>query len=40
MVDAHEIFHPIRWTPSEAFRFLQDIHELEAAGVVVRMPAA
>jgi non-specific serine/threonine protein kinase len=39
MVDAHEIFHPIRWTPSEAFRFLQDVHELEAAGVVVRMPA-
>jgi superfamily II DNA or RNA helicase len=40
MVDEHEIFHPIRWTPSEAFRFLQDGHELEAAGIVVRMPAA
>ena len=40
MVDEHEIFHPIRWTPAEAFRFLQDAHELEAAGVVVRMPAA
>jgi superfamily II DNA or RNA helicase len=40
MVDAHEIFHPIRWTPSEAFRFLQDVHELDAAGIVVRMPAA
>jgi len=39
MVDAHEIFHPIRWTPAEAFRFLQDVRELEAAGVVVRMPA-
>ena len=40
MVDEHEIFHPIRWSPQEAFRFLQDAHELEAAGVVVRMPAA
>jgi non-specific serine/threonine protein kinase len=40
MADAHEIFHPIRWTPSEAFRFLQDVHELDAAGIVVRMPAA
>ena len=40
MVEEHEIFHPIRWTPTEAFRFLQDVHELEAAGVVVRMPAA
>jgi non-specific serine/threonine protein kinase len=40
MVDEHEIFHPIRWTPSEAFRFLKDVHELEAAGIVVRMPAA
>jgi hypothetical protein len=29
MVDEHEIFHPIRWTPAEAFRFLQDGHELD-----------
>jgi superfamily II DNA or RNA helicase len=40
MVDEHEIFHPIRWTPAEAFRFLQDAHELEEAGILVRMPAA
>jgi superfamily II DNA or RNA helicase len=40
MVDEHEIFHPIRWTPAEAFRFLQDAHELESAGIVMRMPAA
>ncbi len=39
MVDEHEIFHPIRWTPAEAFRFLKDVHELESAGIVVRMPA-
>ncbi|MBI4509998.1 MAG: DEAD/DEAH box helicase [Deltaproteobacteria bacterium] len=39
MVDAGEIFHPLRWSPNEAFRFLGDVHELEHAGVVVRMPA-
>ncbi len=39
MVAAGEIFHPLRWSPEEAFRFLGDVHELEQAGVVVRMPA-
>jgi non-specific serine/threonine protein kinase len=39
MVDAGEIFHPLRWTPGEAFRFLSDVPSLESAGVVVRMPA-
>jgi non-specific serine/threonine protein kinase len=39
MVDAGEIFHPLRWSPEEAFRLLQDVPALEAAGVVVRMPA-
>jgi non-specific serine/threonine protein kinase len=40
MVDAGEIFHPLRWSPQEAFRFLSDVPQLEQAGVVVRMPAA
>src|SRR5262249_15689247 len=39
MGDAGEIFHPLRWSPGEAFRLLGDVHELEQAGVVVRMPA-
>jgi superfamily II DNA or RNA helicase len=39
MVDAGEIFHPLRWTPKEAMRLLSDVPQLEAAGVVVRMPA-
>jgi hypothetical protein len=25
MVDAGEIFHPLRWSPQEAFRFLEDV---------------
>jgi hypothetical protein len=39
MVDAGEVFHPLRWTPAEASRFLASVPELERAGVVVRMPA-
>jgi len=40
MVEAGEIFHPLRWTPQDASRFLSSAPELEAAGVVVRMPAS
>ena len=40
MVDAGEIFHPLRWTPREAMQLLRDVPQLETAGVVVRMPAA
>jgi hypothetical protein len=39
MIDAGEIFHPLRWGPSEASRFLHSLPDLETAGVVVRMPA-
>jgi non-specific serine/threonine protein kinase len=40
MVDAGEIFHPLRWIPQEALQLLRDVPHLETAGVVVRMPAA
>ena len=39
MVDSGEIFHPLRWTPADAMRLLNDVAALEAAGLVVRMPA-
>jgi superfamily II DNA or RNA helicase len=39
MVDAGEIFHPLRWGPRQAVQFLKDAPALEGAGVVVRMPA-
>ncbi len=39
MVDAGEVYHPLRWTPAEAFRLLTDLPLLEAAGVVVRVPS-
>ena len=40
MVDAGEIFHPLRFTPRDAFQVLSDVPRLEAAGVVLRMPAS
>ncbi|CAN5908414.1 hypothetical protein BH11GEM2_BH11GEM2_13170 [soil metagenome] len=40
MVDAGEVFHPLRWTAEEAFRLLSDVPKLERAGVIVRMPAS
>ncbi len=39
LVDDGAIFHPLRWTPPEAFRLLEDAIKLEEAGVVVRLPA-
>src|SRR5437868_5687386 len=40
MIDTGDIFHPLRWGPTEASRFLQSVPELESAGVVVRMPVS
>jgi superfamily II DNA or RNA helicase len=40
MIDRGDIFHPLRWGPAEAARFLHGVPALEAAGVVVRMPAS
>jgi non-specific serine/threonine protein kinase len=39
MVESGEIFHPLRWSPAEATRFLNSVPDLESAGVIVRMPA-
>ena len=39
MIDSGEIFHPLRWSPSDAARFLSSVSQLESTGVIVRMPA-
>ncbi|CDK99177.1 Uncharacterized ATP-dependent helicase ywqA [Magnetospirillum gryphiswaldense MSR-1 v2] len=39
MVEDGEIYHPLRWTPSDAARFMGSVPDLDAAGVIVRMPA-
>ncbi len=38
LVDSKAIFHPLSWTPREAYRFLRDIPLFEANGVMVRVP--
>src|SRR5271165_7675742 len=40
MIDAGDIFHPLRWGPGEAARLLHSLPDLETAGVVVRMPVS
>jgi superfamily II DNA or RNA helicase len=40
MVQTGEIYHPLRWTPAEAFQLLTDLPRLESAGVIVRVPGA
>ncbi|MEI8299602.1 MAG: DEAD/DEAH box helicase [Pseudomonadota bacterium] len=39
MLEAGEIYHPLRWTAAEAFQFLVGVPALEAAGIVIRSPS-
>ena len=39
MVEAGEIYHPLRWTATQALQFLTDGPQLEAAGIVIRAPS-
>ena len=38
LVESSDIFHPLIWSPQEAFRFLKDVPLLEESGVLVRLP--
>jgi superfamily II DNA or RNA helicase len=38
LVESSDIFHPIVWSPQEAYRFLKDAPLLEESGVLVRLP--
>ncbi|MEA1927735.1 MAG: DEAD/DEAH box helicase [Candidatus Auribacterota bacterium] len=38
MVETSEIYHPLAWTPAEAYRFLQEVPLLEESGLLVRIP--
>ncbi|MGC8642392.1 MAG: SNF2 helicase-associated domain-containing protein, partial [Isosphaeraceae bacterium] len=38
MVESGEIYHPLAWTPGDAYRFLHDIPVFEESGLVVRVP--
>ena len=38
LVDSGEIYHPLAWTPREAYEFLQEIPVYEESGLIVRVP--
>ena len=38
LVDTGEIYHPLAWSPREAYHFLQAIPLFEASGLIVRVP--
>src|SRR3954447_7040987 len=39
MVESGDIYHPLRWLPTEAYQFLADVPKLKVAGIIVRTPA-
>ena len=38
MLESGDIYHPVAWTPGEAYFLLQDVQLLEESGLVVRLP--
>jgi non-specific serine/threonine protein kinase len=38
LVSSNDIFHPLMWTPADAYRFLKEVPFLEESGVLVRLP--
>jgi non-specific serine/threonine protein kinase len=38
LLESSDIYHPLAWTPEEAYPFLQDVPALEEGGLVVRLP--
>ena len=38
LIASGDLFHPVAWTPKEAYAFLQEVPVLESSGVVVRLP--
>lgn len=38
LTESNEVYHPLAWSPHEAYRFLQDIPIIEESGLIVRVP--
>lgn len=38
MVDSGDLFHPLAWTPDEAYHLLKNVPLLEESGLLVRLP--
>lgn len=39
LLESSDIYHPLAWSPEEAYLFLKDVPPLESSGLVVRLPA-
>lgn len=38
LLDSGDLYHPLAWTPADAYRFLKEIPVLEESGLLVRVP--
>jgi non-specific serine/threonine protein kinase len=38
LLESNDIYHPLAWSPEEAYLFLQDVPPLEESGLIVRLP--
>ena len=38
LVETGDLYHPLAWTPRQAYNFLQDVPKFEQSGVLVRLP--
>ena len=38
LVEKGDVYHPLAWTPEEAYRFLRELPALEESGLLVRVP--
>lgn len=38
LVESNDVFHPLMWTPAQAYRFLKEVPLLEESGLLVRLP--
>ncbi len=38
LTESNDIYHPLAWTPEEAYLFLMDVPLLEGSGLIVRLP--
>jgi non-specific serine/threonine protein kinase len=38
LVDSQDVYHPLAWSPKDAYQFLKDVPALEEAGLVVHVP--
>ena len=38
LVDSGDVYHPLAWSPRQAYNFLRAIPTLEASGLIVRVP--